>query len=281
MLEKLPKNKIRILSLILSLVLTFIELSINKNYLEISGNIFAKGIFLLCSFYLIIYPCCFYLRSKFFIFLNKHIFLIMFMTLYFTSLIPILGEIHKVFFNGSDFLIIKILHIFIIIISILLILVCISRQFILIIFNRRKIQGLDIVMTFSIYLILGFAFGSIYYLLNYEAPYNLFSGVLKPSIFNFEVYLTYIYISLGYLSTVGSGSISPLSLIVRLLTVSETIIGISMTSFSLGFIFAVMGSNISKKSKKLPNNENLNFILVLKKSSLILREQLKKLEKDI
>ena len=89
-----------------------------------------------------------------------------------------------------------------------------------------------------------FRSGSFYYILNLMAQNNLFIGVDKPSTFNLENFLNHLYISLGSLTTVGSGSISPLNAYIRLLCVLETILGIFLTSFSLGFIFSALGATL-------------------------------------
>lgn len=260
-----------ILSLIFSLILTF---------LEHSGEKFSSEIILFICFYLIIFPCLIYIKPKFFKFINRHVSLLVILIMYYTCLIPFFGEIHKLFFMGNNFFILKMLHIFIILMSIFLILICIFKQIFLIIFNKRKITGMDIIRTFSIYFVLGFSFGSLYYLLNYEVSKNLFDGVLKPTSFNFKIYCTYMYISLGYLSTVGSGSITPLALSVRLLTVMETILGISITSFSLGFVFAVIGGNLSKTNQKCPRRKNINIFLFLKNFYKNLLIEFKRLQKE-
>ena len=118
--------------------------------------------------------------------------------------------------------------------------------------KKRQIRGLDILTTFLTYITLGLAFGSFYYILNLIAQNNLFIGVNKPSTFNFENFLNHLYISLGSLTTVGSGSISPLNAYIRLLCVLETILGIFLTSFSLGFIFSALGSTVPSP----PTQEN-------------------------
>ena len=88
---------------------------------------------------------------------------------------------------------------------------------------------------------------------------NLFIGVDKPSTFNLENFLNHLYISLGSLTTVGSGSISPLNAYIRLLCVLETILGIFLTSFSLGFIFSALGATLPPT----PQEENTNNVQII------------------
>lgn len=254
-LDVLSKNQTRLIAFTLSFFLTIWQLSDYSFSLEDIG-IYKIAVTLFISFYIILAPFLYYFRYKLLELFSEHVFMAFFLIIYFIALVPVMGEIHKNLIPSSiDNFIIKFLHLLTMIVSISTILVIITRQFLLIIFNKRKIQGIDILMTFSTYLVVGLAFGTFYYLLNLYAAENLFSGVDKPDIFIFKNYLNHIYISLGALSTVASGSITASNPYMRLLSVSETILGVFLTSFSLGFVFAIVGSNIAKTNTELSNSD--------------------------
>lgn len=251
-LNDLKKQQIRTLSLILSILFTAWELY-NSNTINSSRKFIISSFIMVISMFFIIYPFAYFFRPKLKNFLSTHIFFSIFLILYFIVLIPILGGIDYIFLNiFLDSFIIKFLHIISILVSMSLIVIIVSRQFIMLINKKRQIRGLDILTTFLTYITLGLAFGSFYYILNLIAQNNLFIGVNKPSTFNFENFLNHLYISLGSLTTVGSGSISPLNAYIRLLCVLETILGIFLTSFSLGFIFSALGSTVPSP----PTQEN-------------------------
>lgn len=251
-LNDLKKQQIRTLSLILSILFTAWELY-NSNTINSSRKFIISSFIMVISMFFIIYPFAYFFRPKLKNFLSTHIFFSIFLILYFIVLIPILGGIDYIFLNiFLDSFIIKFLHIISILVSMSLIVIIVSRQFIMLINKKRQIRGLDILTTFLTYITLGLAFGSFYYILNLIAQNNIFIGVNKPSTFNFENFLNHLYISLGSLTTVGSGSISPLNAYIRLLCVLETILGIFLTSFSLGFIFSALGSTVPSP----PTQEN-------------------------
>ncbi|MCQ8212966.1 potassium channel family protein [Cetobacterium somerae] len=254
-LNDLKKEQIRTFSLILSILFTAWELY-TSNTINSSRQFIVSSFIMVISMFFIIYPFAYFFRSKFKKFLSNHAIFSIFLILYFILLIPILGGIDYIFLNiflGS--FIIKFLHIISILVSMSLIMIIVSKQFIMLINKKRQIKGLDILTTFLTYITLGLAFGSFYYILNLMAQNNLFIGVDKPSIFNLENFLNYLYISLGSLTTVGSGSISPLNAYIRLLCVLETILGIFLTSFSLGFIFSALGATLpSPQDDSLESN---------------------------
>lgn len=242
--NNLKKEQIRTFSLILSILFTAWELY-TSNTINSSREFIFSSLIMIVSMFFIIYPFAYFFRPKFKKFLTTHIIFSIFLILYFILLIPILGGIDYIFLNiflGS--FIIKFLHIISILVSMSLIVIIVSKQFIMLINKKRQIKGLDILTTFLTYITLGLAFGSFYYILNLMAQNNLFTGVEKPSVFNLENFLNHLYISLGSLTTVGSGSISPLNAYIRLLCVLETTLGIFLTSFSLGFIFSALGSTV-------------------------------------
>ncbi|MGL5278565.1 MAG: ion channel [Cetobacterium sp.] len=241
-INTLKKEQIRTFSLILSILFTAWELY-TSNTINSSREFIISSFIMIISIFFIIYPFIYFFRPKFKFFLSNHAIFSIFLILYFILLIPILGGIDYIFLNiflGS--FIIKFLHIISILVSMSLIIIIVSKQFIMLINKKRQIKGLDILTTFLTYITLGLAFGSFYYILNLMAQNNLFIGVDKPSTFNLENFLNHLYISLGSLTTVGSGSISPLNAYIRLLCVLETILGIFLTSFSLGFIFSALGA---------------------------------------
>lgn len=257
-LNDLKKQQIRTLSLILSILFTAWELY-NSNTINSSRKFIISSFIMVTSMFFIIYPFAYFFRPKLKNFLSTHIFFSIFLILYFIVLIPILGGIDYIFLNiFLDSFIIKFLHIISILVSMSLIVIIVSRQFIMLINKKRQIRGLDILTTFLTYITLGLAFGSFYYILNLIAQNNLFIGVNKPSTFNFENFLNHLYISLGSLTTVGSGSISPLNTYIRLLCVLETILGIFLTSFSLGFIFSALGATLPSPQENVttPTTDN-------------------------
>lgn len=255
----LKKREIRSVSFFISLFLTALEFYRLNVVWDSKEFVLSTSIMVFSSF-IMIYPCIYFFRLRFKKFLSNHIFFSMGLMVYFTFLIPILGEINdsllSIFLNE---ILIKLLHIITIFVSMLLIMLIVSRQFIMLIYKKRKIAGVDIVTTFLTYLILGISFGSFYYVANLMASKNLFIGVLKPTTFNFSNYLNYIYISLGNLTTVGTGSISTINPYIRIINVLETILGIFLTSFSLGFIFSVLGSNQTSDVPDQVNEENPNI----------------------
>ena len=248
-LNDLKKEQIRTFSLIISILFTAWELY-TSNTINNSRQFIISSLFMIISMFFIIYPFVYFFRPKFKKFLSNHVIFSIFLIVYFISLIPILGGIDYIFLNiflGS--FIIKFLHIISILVSMSLIIIIVSKQFIMLINRQRQIKGIDILTTFLTYITLGLAFGSFYYILNLMSQNNLFIGVDKPSTFDFENFLNHLYISLGSLSTVGSGSISPLNPYIRLLCVLETILGIFLTSFSLGFIFSALGATLPSTSE--------------------------------
>ncbi|SJZ89240.1 hypothetical protein SAMN02745174_01853 [Cetobacterium ceti] len=254
--NNLKKKEIRSISLFLSLFLTALEFY-KFNIVWNSQEFILSTCAMVFSVFIMMYPCLYFFRFKFKRFLSNHIFFSMGLMIYFTILIPILGEINDKFLAVSlNEIIIKLLHIITIFVSMFLILLIISRQFIMLIYKKRKIAGVDILTTFLTYLILGISFGSFFYIANLMAKENLFVGVMKPTTFNFENYLNYIYISLGNLTTVGTGTISAINPYVRIISVCETILGIFLTSFSLGFIFSVLGGNQNSEAASISEEEN-------------------------
>ncbi|MDX8335092.1 potassium channel family protein [Candidatus Cetobacterium colombiensis] len=251
------RTKIRTFSLVLSIFFTGWELY-NSNTINSSRQFIFSSIIMVVSMYFILYPFIYFFRPKFKKFLSDHAIFSIFLIVYFILLIPILGGIDYLFLNiflGS--FIIKFLHIISILVSMSLIIIIVSKQFIMLINKKRQIKGLDILTTFLTYITLGLAFGSFYYILNLMAQNNLFIGIEKPtSTFNFENFLNHLYISLGSLTTVGSGSISPLNAYIRLLCVLETMLGIFLTSFSLGFIFSALGATLP--ASQTENNDAID-----------------------
>ncbi len=248
-INDLKKEQIRTFSLILSILFTAWELY-TSNTINSSRQFISSSLIMIISMFFIIYPFVYFFRPKFKKFLSNHAIFSIFLILYFILLIPILGGIDYIFLNvflGS--FIIKFLHIISILVSMSLIMIIVSKQFIMLINKKRQIKGLDILTTFLTYITLGLAFGSFYYILNLMSQKNLFIGVEKPSTFDLENFLNHLYISLGSLTTVGSGSISPLNAYIRLLCVLETILGIFLTSFSLGFIFSALGATLPSPSE--------------------------------
>lgn len=248
-INDLKKEQIRTFSLILSILFTAWELY-TSNTINSSRQFISSSLIMIISMFFIIYPFVYFFRPKFKKFLSNHAIFSIFLILYFILLIPILGGIDYIFLNvflGS--FIIKFLHIISILVSMSLIMIIVSKQFIMLINKKRQIKGLDILTTFLTYITLGLAFGSFYYILNLMSQKNLFMGVEKPSTFDLENFLNHLYISLGSLTTVGSGSISPLNAYIRLLCVLETILGIFLTSFSLGFIFSALGATLPSPSE--------------------------------
>lgn len=258
-INDLKKEQIRTFSLILSILFTAWELY-TSNTINSSREFIVSSFIMIISMFFIIYPFIYFFRPKLKIFLSNHTIFSIFLILYFILLIPILGGIDYIFLNiflGS--FIIKFLHIISILVSMSLIIIIVSKQFIMLINKKRQIKGLDILTTFLTYITLGLAFGSFYYILNLMSQNNLFIGVDKPSTFNLENFLNHLYISLGSLTTVGSGSISPLNAYIRLLCVLETILGIFLTSFSLGFIFSALGATLPPT----PQEENTNNVQII------------------
>lgn len=283
--QSLKNNQIRSLSFFLSLFLTALEFY-KFNVIWSSKEFILSSIAMTFSIFIMVYPCLYFFRIKFKDFFTNHIFFSMSMLLYFTVLIPVLGEINDSFLAASlNEIIIKILHIITIFVSMILILLIVSRQFIMLIYKKRKIEGIDIFTTFLTYIILGVSFGSFYYIANLMAVENLFIGVVKPSLFNFETYLNHVYISLGNLTTLGTGTISPINPYIRIISVLESVLGIFLTSFSLGFIFSVLGSNQSleivksEDDKSLEVEKKLSFIGYIKKSLNELITDLREIEK--
>ena len=255
-LSDLKRKDIKTLSLILSFLFTAWELYIS-NTMSNSKEFIVSFFIMIFSMFFILYPFIYFFRLKFRRFLSSHALFSIFLILYFILLIPILGIINYIFLNiylGS--FIIKLLHIISITVSMSLIVMIVSKQFIMLINKKRQINGIDLLTTFLTYIMLGLAFGSFYYILNLMASNNLFVGVDKPVDFNFPNFLNHIYISLGSLTTVGSGTISPINPYIRILCVFETISGIFLTSFSLGFIFSVLGSTIQPTSDENTNENN-------------------------
>lgn len=227
------------------------------------------------SIFLILYPFLYFFRLKFKKFLSDHVLFSICLILYFILLIPILAAFNNFFLGISlSSFIIKTLHIITILISMSFIVIIISRQFIMLIYKIRKITGLDILTTFLTYITLGLAFGSLYYILDFMSAVPLFSGIEKYSVFNFEDFLNHLYISLGSLSTVGSGNINPINPYIRLITVFETILGIFLTSFSLGFIFSVLGPT-SQSPPSDNSEENIQKNISLLKSIKKIFNQMK------
>lgn len=274
--DLLTKKQTRFSAIILSLLLLLWQIS-NSAFGLKDWKI---ALILFFSFFIILDPFLYYFRYKILSLFSEHVFMALFLIIYFIILVPLLGELSKNFIPVSfDNFIIKFLHLLTILVSLMTILVIIIRQFLLIIFNKRKIHGIDILMTFATYLIIGFAFGNLYYLLNLQASQNLFSGVEKPATFIFSNYLNHIYISLGALSTVASGSITAANPYIRLLSVFETILGVFLTSFSLGFIFSIVGSNIATQNSELKNND-FNFWNFLENKIQKFKNDLEKKEKN-
>lgn len=243
--DHLKRKEIRSISFFLSLFLTAIEFY-KFNVVWNSKVFISSSCAMIFSIFIMLYPCLYFFRFKFKRFLSDHIFFSMSLLLYFTVLIPILGIFNDQFLAGSlDEIVIKILHIITVFVTMFLILLIVSRQFIMLIYKKKKIAGVDIITTFLTYIILGISFGSFYYIANLMAFSNMFDGVEKPSNFIFSNYLNYVYISLGSLTTVGTGPITAINPYIRLISVCETILGIFLTSFSLGFIFSVLGSSPS------------------------------------
>ncbi|WP_297406191.1 ion channel [uncultured Cetobacterium sp.] len=276
----LSKHKIRTFSFFCSLILAGIELY-RFNVTWTSKEFVLSSFVMIISIFITLYPFLYFFRPKFRIFLSDHIFFSMSLIIYFTLLIPILGLVNDSLLSISlTGVIIKFLHIITIMVSMLLIMILISRQFIMVIYKKRKIQGMDILTTFLTYIILGLAFGSFYYILNLMSSDNLFIGVTKPHTFDFENFLNHIYISLGTLSTVGTGTIAPINPYIRLISVMETILGIFLTSFSLGFIFSVLGSN---SQDDIPSSDiPLEFSVweSMKKAYILLKNDLKYVEEE-
>lgn len=273
--DKIHKEEMRIISFFLSCALAVWEIY-GMNTTWDSKKFVLNLIAMTISIYLIISPCLYYFRRKFMNFFSEHIFFSMGIIIYFMLLIPVVGELNLIIFSvGSDSFVIKLLHVATLLVCIGLIVAIISRQFMMVIFNRKKIQGVDILMVFSTYIILGLTFGSFYYMVNLLSPENLFLGVEKPTNFNLINYLNHIYISLGYLSTVGAGSISTVNIYMRLTNVGETILGIFLTSFSLGFIFSVVGVNSDKTEIKDTKFYLIDFIVTSFKE---LKQNLKMIE---
>lgn len=259
------KKQIRFISLIISLLLTSWELY-TSNTISSSREFIISSFIMVSSIYFILYPFIFFFRSKFKVFLSENIIFSILLIIYFILLIPILGAIDYFFLNiflGS--FIIKFLHIISILVSMSLIIIIVSKEFIMLINRKKQIKGLDILTTFLTYITLGLAFGSFYYILNLMTSNNLFSGIENPTSFNLENFLNHLYVSLGSLTTVGAGSISPLNVYIRLLCVLETILGIFLTSFSLGFIFSALGSTTSCTEYNIQNSTPLSNKSILRK----------------
>ncbi|WP_297597984.1 potassium channel family protein [uncultured Cetobacterium sp.] len=255
-LSSLKKTQIRTFSILLSIFFAGWELY-SSDIIRSSKEFIFSSVVLIFSIFVILYPFIYFFRFKFGKFLSEHVLFSISLILYFILLIPILGLINNLFLDVSlSGFTIKILHIISILVSMSLIVIIISKQFIMLIYKKRKIVGVDILTTFLTYITLGLAFGSLYYILNFMVKTNLFLGVEKPSNFNLGNFLNHIYISLGSLSTVGSGSISPLNPYIRIICVFETILGIFLTSFSLGFIFSVLGPNNQEISTEDTQIEN-------------------------
>lgn len=264
-IDTLKKKQIRFLSLIISLILTTLELYLS-NTINNSRELITSSFIMIVSMYFILYPFIFFFRPKFKTFLSDNIIFSILLIIYFILLIPVLGFIDYLFLNiflGS--FIIKLLHIISILVSMSLIMIIISKEFIMLINRKKQIKGLDILTTFLTYITLGLAFGSFYYILNLMTIDNLFLGIEKPTSFNLENFLNHLYISLGSLTTVGSGNISPINVYIRLLCVLETILGIFLTSFSLGFIFSALGStHLSIENNNLNSDISKNKTILSK-----------------
>lgn len=272
----LPRHKVKVITFFIAFFLTGVELY-RFNVTWTSKEFLLSSIAIIFSIFITLYPFLYFFRPKFRSFLSAHIFFSMSLIMYFTLLIPILGVINdrllSVSLTGA---IIKLLHIITVLVSMILIMILISKQFIMVIYKKRKIKGVDILTTFLTYIILGLAFGSFYYILNLISSENLFVGVDKPHTFDFDNFLNHIYISLGTLSTVGTGTISPINPYIRIISVLETILGIFLTSFSLGFIFSALGSNVEEIEN--PENTDITFSIWVKKVYTQLINDLKDVE---
>ncbi|MEG0069872.1 potassium channel family protein [Cetobacterium sp.] len=281
-LSSLNNNEVRNISVLLSIIFTGWELY-DSNIIRTSHEFISNSIVLSFSTFVILYPFIYFFRIKFSNFLSTHVLFSISLIVYFILLIPILGSISNLFLDVSlSGFIVKFLHVISIFVSMSLIVIIISKQFIMLIYKKRKIKGVDILTTFLTYITLGLAFGALYYILNFMVKVNLFVGVEKPGNFNLENFLNHLYISLGNLSTVGSGSITPLNPYIRLICVFETILGIFLTSFSLGFIFSVLGASAQEvpEDNLQTQNTDLGTLIssTIKNSFLKLREDLKRIE---
>lgn len=277
------KQQIRTFSLIISILFTAWELY-TSNTINSSRAFIISSFIMTISMFFIIYPFIYFFRPKLKKFLSNHTIFSIFLILYFILLIPILGGIDYIFLNiFLDSFIIKFLHIISILVSMSLIIIIVSKQFIMLINKKRQIKGLDILTTFLTYITLGLAFGSFYYILNLMAETNLFIGINKPSVFNLENFVNHIYISLGSLTTVGSGSIYPLNAYIRLLCVLETVLGIFLTSFSLGFIFSALGATLPLPQEDSSLENKTTACIPIKKFPLFWKNIsfLKKMKSDL
>lgn len=253
-LDPICKKKIRILTLVIASLLSILELW-HSRLDWFSKDALLSFITLTAIIFFTLLPIFDFLRPKYRCIFERHIFLNILLILYLAFLVPAAEEIGKYLLSQKiDKFFIYIIHMTSLILAVFIILKTIIFQFIDIIFNKRVIKKTDVLVTFATYLTVGFAYGSFYYLLNTYSKTNLFSGIEKIIPFHFENYLNYIYISLGALSTVASGSITAVNVWVRLISVFETILGVFLTSFSLGIIFSVVGSNISQSNSELEKN---------------------------
>jgi voltage-gated potassium channel len=108
------------------------------------------------------------------------------------------------------------------------------------ILNDRKVSINDICGAICIYLLFGFAWGLMYYILSVIEPNSI--HVLAHEIGRQEELSTYAYFSFMTLTSVGYGDIYPISSWARLLAVSEAIIGQIYSVVLIGWL-------VSKLSK--------------------------------
>ncbi|MBC2857381.1 hypothetical protein H3N56_13145 [Cetobacterium sp. 2A] len=276
------KKKIRFIAFLLSIGIS--GLQIYETDLVIQSKEFIWSLIVMTiSLYCVLDPFLYYFRLKFINFFKKYPLYAIGILFYFSFLVSILQVLGEAVLSRSmDNFIVKLLHIIIIVISIIVIIMIIMQQFITVIFNKREVKQIDILMIFLTYFAVGFAYSSLFHIFDIISSEKLFNGLKKMEEFDFEIYLNYIYISFGALTTVGSGTITAANIWIRLMTVQETMLGIFITSFSLTFIFSVLGSgNLTppngtddkKEGESIIYSEHF-FITFFKK----LRENLKELE---
>lgn len=277
-IDSLSKKNIRIITLLTAFFIStckFFQIDTYLNGQELIISFFAMTL----SIYLILRPFFYYFRPKFIVFFENHIVYSVYLLIYFFMLVPFLSFIDDIFLsNRIDSFIINLIYTIIIVMSILFILIIIVNQFLTTIFHRRKINELDIVVIFITYFATGFTYGSLFYISDKMSKTHLFEGIIATPNFQLENYLNYLYISLGALTSVGSGNIVPINVWIRLLYVQETILGFFLINFTLGYIFLIVGSKIASQNSSDPSNISPTFYL--KTYLKQLRSDLQSVEKN-
>lgn len=261
--EKLNEVRIVVLSLFISLILTFI-VGLHDPIESHRSNI--RGIFLnyFPMIFLNIAPIMLFFRSNFTRKVKKNPLYAVGVIMYFLLFAPLFLSVQsswerKDIDNGSIFFIgIIILNLIALLLGHI---VLIKYVFLDVIFKRRKPAGRDVSIVMMTYLTLGVSFGFTYAVITRVSAAPAFINMtqeMSKELGNTKLYFRHIYYSFITLTSVGFGEIYPISWIAQLVTVIEATLGVFLLSFSLGIILSTgLENNYEEKKKVEMSKEDL------------------------